>query len=137
MNPRIVMGASALILGLGGVAASFFPHEILRLAGEIDSGFLPLILQLLGALYFAFAMLNWMAKDSLIGGIYNRPVAIGNFVHFLVGALALARPALRAPFQSMVVVPAIVYTLFAVAFGYVFFTSPVKPGSVPANRTDV
>jgi len=46
---------------------------------------------LLGALYVDFAMLNWMVKGSLIGNIYNRPVAVANFTHFLVGGLALAK----------------------------------------------
>jgi hypothetical protein len=36
-------------------------------------------------------MLNWMAKGTIIGGIYNRPIAIANLTHFLIGGLALAK----------------------------------------------
>ena len=36
-------------------------------------------------------MLNWMAKGTLIGGIYNKPIAIGNFTHFTIGGLALIK----------------------------------------------
>jgi hypothetical protein len=34
-------------------------------------------------------MLNWMARANRIGGIYSRPVAMGNFLHFTMGALVL------------------------------------------------
>ena len=63
-------------------------------------------------------MVNWMAKDSLIGGIYNRPVALGNTLHFLMGALALGKGRLFAM--------ALIYGIFAAAFLWVLFTSPVQ-----------
>jgi len=31
-------------------------------------------MQIIGSFYFAFAILNWMSKGSIIGGIYNRPI---------------------------------------------------------------
>ena len=93
------MTASALVMAALGLAATFLPQEIAAYLGASTT--LPLLIQILGALYVAFAMLNWTAKDSLIGGIYNRPIAIGNLVHFLIAALALgkgafANPAVRA-----------------------------------------
>ena len=81
---------------------------------------MPLLVQLLGALWFAFAMVNWTARGSLIGGIYNRPVAIGNLTHFVIGAFALGKDGTLMPV-------AIVYALFAVAFAFLFFRSPVSP----------
>jgi hypothetical protein len=126
MSTRLVMIVSAVFMGLTGVAASFLPHEVLQYAGEEVNGSLPVVVQLLGALYIGFAMMNWMAKDSLIGGIYNRPLAIGNFVHFLAGALALVKVAVRQPFSTPLVVLTVVYAVLAAGFAYVFFTSPVK-----------
>ncbi|HEV7763367.1 MAG TPA: hypothetical protein VGQ76_00060 [Thermoanaerobaculia bacterium] len=70
-------------------------------------------------------MLNWTAKGSLIGGIYNRPVSIGNLLHFTMGALALGKAAVAGPFE--IVCAAIVYTIFAIAFAMIFSTSPVRP----------
>ncbi len=123
MNTKVVMTASAVVLGLLGVAATFLPQEIAASLGLPAEGVQPLLIQILGALYFAFSMLNWTAKDSLIGGIYNRPIAIGNLVHFVVGALALGKGALASP----VILPfAIGYAIFAIAFAWIFFTSPVK-----------
>ena len=124
MNTRLVMGASALVMGALGLAATFLPHEIAAYLGA--SATLPLLIQVLGALYFAFAMLNWTAKDGLIGGIYNRPIAIGNLVHFVIAALALAKGAFANPSRPMILPFAIGYAIFAIAFGWIFVTSPVR-----------
>src|SRR5687767_3301513 len=101
MNTRVVMGASALVMGALGLSATFLPQEIAAYV-TASPGALPLLIQVLGALYFAFAMLNWSAKDSLLGGIYNRPVALGNLVHFVIGALALAKGAFANPFDTVI-----------------------------------
>jgi len=112
-------------MGLAGLACSFLPHELLQFFGVVPSGVLPVIVQLLGALYFSFAMVNWTARGSLIGGIYNRPVALGNLTHFVVGALALVKTGLAGDAQPLTFV-AIVYALFAIAFTLLFFRSPVQ-----------
>lgn len=122
---RLIMTASAIVLGLAGVAASFAPEEILASLRVVPAGALPLLVQLLGAALLGFAMLNWMAKDSLIGGIYNRPVAIGNLVHFVVGALTLVKFVLRGEAPLLATVAAAVYAVFAIAFGRIIFRSPV------------
>src|SRR5690349_3179780 len=72
MSTRIVMIASALVMAVLGFAATFLPQEILARLGLPADGALPLVVQLTGALYLSFAMLNWTAKESVIGGIYNR-----------------------------------------------------------------
>jgi len=129
MKTRLVMTASALVMGALGLAATFLPQEIAAYFAVLTAGELPLLIQVLGALYFAFAMLNWTARDSLIGGIYNRTIAIGNLVHFVIGALALAKGAFASPAGLPVLAMAAVYALFAIAFGMIFFTSPVKPAT--------
>jgi hypothetical protein len=83
------MVASAAVMGLAGLAALFLPAEILKNVQEPSTAFQMICLQIMGALYLGFALMNWMAKTVLIGGIYSRPLAIGNFFHFLTGALIL------------------------------------------------
>jgi hypothetical protein len=121
MNTKILLSVSALVMGAAGIAGSFAPHEILRAAGIAPSGMLPLLVQLLAAMLFALAMVNWTARGSLIGGIYNRPIAIGNMTHFTVGALALIKATMSG--QGNVVLT-VVYAAFAIAFAMVFFRSP-------------
>lgn len=122
------MGSSALLLALGGIAGSFLPQEILAAAGVAPSPLLAVFVQLHGAILIAFAMVNWMGKESLIGGIYNRPVAVGNTVHFTAGALALLKFAMAggAP-RGAVFALAAIYSLFAIGFGRILFVSPVRP----------
>jgi len=126
MNTRLLMTASAVFTGLLGGAASFLPQEILTHFGAAPDDVSVLVLQFAGALYLGFAMLNWMARANLIGGIYSRPVAMGNFLHFTMGALVLVRAWVDG--DAGVAIPAAggVYALFAVAFGAVLFTHPAS-----------
>ncbi|MBL7960003.1 hypothetical protein JNL27_07140 [bacterium] len=118
------MTSSALFMGLLGLSVSFLPQEIMRSAGVEPAVLTLLCLQILGALLLAFAMINWMAKDILIGGIYSRPVAVGNFMHFMVGALALIKGVLKNSDLSVLWIAALIYCAFAIAFGMVIFMRP-------------
>ena len=123
MNTKLLMSISALLLGATGIVLTFMPEEVsqgLNLPGSNS-----IVFQILGALYFGFAMLNWTAKANLIGGIYSRPVAIGNFSHFIIGGLALIKLAIHNPNWSAGWICAIVYLLFAFLFGWVFFNNPI------------
>jgi hypothetical protein len=125
MNTRILMNVSAVFMLICGLLLQFFPHEVLARLGPPSSGIAPIFLQLAGALYLGFAFMNWMAKAVLIGGIYARPLAIGNLAHFLIGALALTRYAYGASSAAVWALTA-VYAAFAAAFGYIFFKNPAK-----------
>jgi len=119
------MISSCIFLGALGITFTFIPDEIISGLSVKPNQISTLSLQLLGALYLGFAMLNWMAKGSLIGGIYNRPIAIGNFMHFTVGALALIKIITKIHTHSEIVISlTIVYSVFAILFGYVFRTNP-------------
>jgi hypothetical protein len=123
MNTKILMRLSSLFMFATGLAFSFFPQEFLATFKEPASPVILLILQLIGALYLGFGMLNWMAKGALLGGIYNRPITIANFMHFMVAGLALlkAAPSLGIP---QIWGLSVIYAVFAVAFGLVMFTHP-------------
>jgi hypothetical protein len=131
MNTKLLLSLSAIVLGAAGLAGTFAPQEILQAFGIVPAGALPLLVQLLAALYFAMAMLNWTARGSLLGGIYQRPVAIANLTHFVIGALALLKAA-WAMRSLPVVIAAAIYTFFALAFSGVFFRSPVV--ATPSDR---
>lgn len=114
-------------MGIVGIACSFAPAEIADVIGAGSAAQSPLILQILGALLFAFAMVNWTARGSLLGGIYNRPIAIGNLAHFVIGSLALAKAVAAGERRTVFVVSAAIYAVFAIAFGVVLLRSPVQP----------
>jgi hypothetical protein len=79
------------------------------------------LIQLLGAAYVAFAIVTWTAKDSAIGGIYARPLSLGNSVHFLTGALALAKQQFSQGVSLPLVIVLIAYSVFAVCFLWLVF----------------
>ena len=123
MNTKLLMSASALFLGVCALFLSFMPGELLQFfsaAGPVSQ----LALQLLGAVYFGFAMLNWMARGNLIGGIYSKPVSTGNLAHFMVGGLALVKIAAKSPQAPVIWIPAVIFSIFAMLFARVSFTHP-------------
>lgn len=126
MNTKIVMTSSALMLGLIGLTLTFIPTEILIYFKLEPSLLLQILLQLLGALYFGFAMLNWMSKTSLIGGIYNRPTAIANMAHSLIGGLALIKGfSVSDSWPMVLTVITIIYTVYAIFFALILFRHPM------------
>ena len=116
MNTRVLMTVSSLILGLAGIFTLFAPDVLLTILHVPVAKSLSILVQLLGALYFSFALMNWTAKDSAIGGIYARPVSLANFSHFFSGTLLLAKYLLSNEFNLAMLLVTLLYASFAVIF---------------------
>ncbi|MFI5161142.1 MAG: hypothetical protein ACHQHN_07685 [Sphingobacteriales bacterium] len=127
MNTKLIMTASAILLAAVGISLSFFPNEIAKYIGLDASKTSQLVMQALGALYFGFAILNWMAKGSIIGGIYNKPLVVANLSHFMIGGLALIKGLMSIynPSYQLVILTAI-YTIFGILFGILFVRHPAN-----------
>lgn len=124
MQTRILMIASAALMGIIGLAASFMPQELLGLHGTVPDAPTVLFVQMAGAVYLGFALLNWAARGVLIGGIYARPLGMGNFLHFLMVSITLVKAAIAFGALELAV-SAAVFSVFAIWFGLVVFRSPV------------
>lgn len=125
------MTTSAIALGLAGICLTFMPVEFLNYIGVEATKPLELFAQILGALYFGFAMLNWMTRSSIIGGIYNRPIAVANFTHFLIAGLALIKGIMASPgVPSGIWCMAGGYSILAICFTVILFR---HPASTPAG----
>jgi hypothetical protein len=113
-----------------GIILTFAPDLILQVL-ELSTDQISLFLmQIVGALYFGFGMLNWMNKSRPIGGIYNRPVAIANLSHFMIAGLALLKGLLSTPeLPSMIWVVGILYIGFGITFGVLLFRHPIADRS--------
>lgn len=106
---------SAIALFAAGLCMLFAPNETVG-ALFSDQGGSPILASLLGACLFGFASMNWIARHSLLGGIYGRAVVVGNQAHFFVGSLLLLRHVSPAASPG-------VWTLFGVyLFGAVLFS---------------
>ena len=125
MNTKTLMIISAIFLAVNGFGFTFFPNEISVLLINDDNHIFILILQILGALYLGFSILNWMSKTNLIGGIYSKPLLIGNLLHFFTASIALIKLTFKVETNLQLIFSyTIIYSLFALFFGYVFFTNP-------------
>jgi len=117
------MIASAAFLAVLGFATSFLPEKVLGLHGTVPDTPTLLLIQMAGALYLGFAILNWTARGVLIGGIYARPVALGNFLHFAMVSVMLIKAAIVHGVVQLAI-SATVFSVFAIWFGLVLFRPP-------------
>ena len=112
---------SALCFGILGVLLLFAPEEMAStlIPGAAGS---PLV-QLLGAALLGFGAMNWIARGSVLGGIYGRSVVAGNQTHLTIGALLLAKHGFVAGGSPAYWALAGIYIVGAVLFLYLFFFS--------------
>jgi hypothetical protein len=120
MNTKILMTSSSLVLGVAGVFAIFMPDVLLSVSGADVTKTGLVLVQLMGALYFAFALMNWTAKDSAIGGVYARPVSLANFGHFFTGVFLLAKYVFDQ-FSLLALVVTVIYAIYAACFYWLVF----------------
>ena len=125
MKTKLLMTSSAVFFGIIGILLSFLPNEIAEYLSVEPTIITILFLQILGALYLGFGILNWTAKGTLIGGIYNRPIALGNLMHFVVGAITLVKVIYNVQTHTEIIIfLSVFYVIFALLFVYVFITNP-------------
>ncbi len=123
MGSRWLMIISALFLAGVGCYTLFAPDKVLGMHGTPPDNATMLLIQMMGALYLGFAALNWTARGVMIGGIYARPIAVGNLVHFTIVAAQLGKAAVKFGVFPLFASTA-VYGAFAVWFAVVAFHTP-------------
>jgi len=128
MNTKILMTASSIFLMICGLGLTFVPEEISEFINAGSNQTSILFLQILGSLYLGFGMLNWMTKNNLIGGIYSKPLVIGNLAHFLMSSIALIKIVGKYADSEFIIMLSltIIYSFFTVGFGYAFNKNPNK-----------
>lgn len=84
------------------------------------------IIQMMGGLYLALAMMSWMSKEKPTGGIYNRPLVMANFIHYLIGFTTLLKMTESfAEATKFGLAFGGLYLFFTLSFGLLLFRSPV------------
>ncbi|PQJ34990.1 hypothetical protein BSZ35_10605 [Salinibacter sp. 10B] len=121
MNTKLFMSTSGIFLGFFGITISFFPREILTALGATPDEVSLVLANMVGAMYLGVGMLNWMARGNLIGGVYSRPVALGNFVLFVMIAITLSKQVLASSNAVVYAIGGALHAVFAGGFGYVLF----------------
>lgn len=111
-----------------GFGLTFILKEITGLLFASTNPTSILFLQKLGPLYLGFGMLNWMTKNNLIGGIYSKPLVIGNLAQFLMTTITLIKIIVTYSNRKFIIILSltIVYAMFTAGFRYVFNKNPNK-----------
>lgn len=102
----------------------FAPEEVLRSSRLEPVPAMTLVVQLVGCGAFGFAMLNWMNRFTVAGGIYARPLVVANLANAGSASALLAKVALRPDATLPILAALAVYLLIAIAFGYLLITAP-------------
>jgi len=125
MKTKLLMTSSALFCGIIGILLLFLPNEIAEYLNVEPTIITILFLKILSALYLGFGILNWTVKGSLIGGIYNRPIALGNLLHFVVGSIELVKVISNIQtHREIIIFLTALYIIFGVLFAYVLKNNP-------------
>ena len=125
MKTKFLMTSSALFCVIIGILLLFLPNEIAEYLNVEPTIITILFLKILGALYLGFGILNWTVKGSLIGGIYNRPIALGNLLHFVVGSIELVKVISNIEtHREIIIFLTALYIIFGVLFAYVLKNNP-------------
>lgn len=123
---KIIMITSGFLNGILGIVLTFMPQEIggwLGMASQ--TGAEVLVLQLLGGALFGFGMINYMGRNAILGGIYGKPIILGNMVFHFIVALELARYMFENDRFGFLLAGGILYAFLAAAFIRMNFTSAV------------
>lgn len=127
MISSFVSRASAAYLGVVGFVMLFGADTVLP---RVIPSF-PLsavwLGQLIAGAWLALAAMNWQARNTILGGIYGRPVVYSNVLLFVVTALGVFRAALvtnASPMLWLIVGPA---AIFALAYGALLLRGPFDP----------
>jgi hypothetical protein len=123
MNTKIIMSISSIFLAVLGLLALFLPKEIMASLNSSDMGNSPLIVSILGAAYLGFAFLNWNSRSITIGGIYAKPLSLGNFVHFAISFITIIKISLNSD-SILLWTLTLFYGFLAFSFGKITFTHP-------------
>ena len=125
MTAGFLSRGSAAVLLVAGVALLFAGDLVLpRLVPDYPATALWLG-QLLGAAWLSMAALNWWNRETLLGGIYGRPLVAANMALFLSTSLVLLRVAARPGLSPAPWCLAAVTTVLSVAYRLLLFRGPL------------
>lgn len=132
MRSTQVTRASALVLVLAGAALLFAPVEALsRTVPDIPPS-AAWLGQLLGAAWLGLATMNWLARFTMVGGIYGRAIVSANAAAYFVSAMVMLSAGRRLGFSTSMLVIAIVALVMAAVYGYLLFRGPFAADRVDA-----
>jgi len=127
--------ASAAWLGTAGLALLFLSDQLLPLTvpGYPRNGVW--LGQLLAAGWLGLASMNWLQRGLVLGGIYGRPLLLGNLTVHFVSASSVLGTIIRDVERMPLLVIAIPSSLLALAYARLLLRGPFAADAVPFAET--
>ena len=112
------MMSSGIFNLLLGTIFTFLPQETALFIGDdITDGANLIIYQLSGAALLGIGLLNYMGRGMILGGIYGKPLLLGNLVYHLTAGITCIRFAMTAESWHLYAIAVMTYTL--ISFGFI------------------
>jgi hypothetical protein len=132
---RTLMIISGVIHIAAGVLFIFIPEELFIWSdgkpGEIEI----LAVSLFGTSLFGFGIINYTGRNAIYGGIYGKPIILGNFIFHTVAAVHLLKFTMSSDSASLIfsAITGALYLLFAAGFIRLNFFPPVLKTQTDAD----
>jgi hypothetical protein len=130
VNSSTISRASAALLALGGIALLFASDSIIPRVAPGVSADAAWLGQLIGAGWLALAALNWLGRNTILGGIYGRPVVVANAALYFITGTTLVKVVMRGDAAPTILVATIVALAFAAVYAWLLFRGPLEPRGV-------
>jgi len=120
------MVASGVVHGIVGVLLIFIPEELLLWTDGNAGDVATLAVSITGAAILGIGMLNYMGRSAIYGGIYGKPILMGNLIFHTVAAVNLFKFSLHVNSTLMFSTAALgaIYCIFAAGFIRLTFFPP-------------
>lgn len=120
-----LLSFSAGYNALLGLLTSFLPEEILIALNVPANPISIVLIQILGAFFIGFAMINYLAKSSPIGGIYNKAILMGNIAYHCIATIVFIKFVLSDNlYAEVVIVLTAMYLILGAGFLRLNFVMP-------------
>ena len=119
-----MMISSAVFNAVLGILFTFLPQETRAWMGVAEQTVADLVLmQVLGSALIGIAVINYMSRGAVIGGIYGKPLLLGNLIYHMASGLGLLKFAFSSGEWLLLGIPSILYLIFTAGFIKLNFTS--------------
>ncbi len=117
--------AVSVAYAASGLVLLFVPEVILARSALAMPPVALWITGMLGGALFAFALLNWFQRHTMMGGIFGRPLLLANLMIMTNVAFSSLRM-WRAERDVVYAIGGVIGAVFLVAFGRLLFVQPPR-----------
>jgi hypothetical protein len=117
---NIIVYINLVYTTIFGLILTFAPDELMHYINAHNQNGVILI-QFLGAFFISYSIMNWMSKDSILGGIYGKSIMLGNCVFYVSSAFALYKVAAN---NTLFICLALLHTFLGISYYLLMSSDP-------------